>query len=71
MESDEVLILAKKIQDECHDSVDFIMAETFNINYQDATNVFLFRKLAELTVYIKELKDELDSKNFIINGLNK
>lgn len=69
--NDKVIELAEKIQNDCHGSVESIMRQTYNINYQDATNVFLFRQLAELTVYVRELREELDSKNFIINGLNK
>ena len=71
MINDKVIELAEKIQKDCHSSVESIMRETCNINYQDATNVFLFMQLAELAVYVKQLREELESKNSIINWLNK
>lgn len=41
--------IAEQIQNECHKFVESMP----NINYQNATNVFLFMKLAELTLKIK------------------
>lgn len=54
----EVTILdaAKEIQEECHKTVEYIVAHTENCNHQDATNVFIFRKLAELQLQINQNK---------------
>lgn len=46
----EVQELAEKIQQECHQTVELIMKDVKDCNVQDATNVFLFRKLAEIVV---------------------
>lgn len=50
---------AKEIQNECHKAVElaFKERELFNnFSYQDATNVFIFRKLAEYELRIKQLE---------------
>ena len=41
--------ITEQIQNECHSFVEFVP----NVNYQDATNTFLFMKLAELTLKLK------------------
>ena len=46
---------AEEFQDECHAIVEKIKANT-SVAYQDATNVFIFRKLAELQFEIDALK---------------
>ena len=46
---------AEEFQDECHAIVEKIKANT-SVAYQDATNVFIFRKLAELQFEIDELR---------------
>lgn len=43
--------ITKQIQNECHEFVKSVP----NVNYQDATNTFLFMKLAELTLKTKKL----------------
>jgi hypothetical protein len=45
--------LAEHIQEDCHKMVETIMSRNKTISYQDATNVFIFRKLAELILKIK------------------
>ena len=47
--------IAEEIQKECHQKVEAIKAQNNLIDYQDATNVFLFRKIAELQIQIKNL----------------
>lgn len=42
--------IAKQIQNDCHKFVESIP----NVTHQDATNVFLFMKLAELTLKLKK-----------------
>lgn len=49
---DELENLSKEIQQECHQTVEAIKKQNNLIDYQDATNVFLFRKLAELQLQI-------------------
>lgn len=44
-DQDKVLKIAEQFQDECHAAVS--MNEQ-NVSYQDATNVWMFKKLAEL-----------------------
>jgi recombinational DNA repair protein RecR len=41
--------VTEKIQDECHKFTESILA-TSSVSYQDATNTFLYMKLAELTI---------------------
>ena len=42
--------ITEQIQNECHSFVESVP----NVNYQDATNTFLFMKLAELTLKLKK-----------------
>ena len=41
--------ITEQIQNECHSFIESVP----NVNYQDATNVFIFMKLAELTLKLK------------------
>ena len=41
--------ITEQIQNECHNFIESVP----NVNYQDATNTFLFMKLAELTLKLK------------------
>jgi hypothetical protein len=65
----EVLDKATEIQNECHATVGFIMDNQKNVSVQDATNVFLFRKLAELTLDIKEQSAVIDGLIQQVNNL--
>jgi hypothetical protein len=42
--------ITEQIQNECHSFIESVP----NVNYQDATNTFLFMKLAELTLKLKK-----------------
>ena len=42
--------VTKQIQNECHNFTKLVVP---NVSYQDATNTFLFMKLAELTLKIQ------------------
>lgn len=55
--------IAEHLQEDCHKTVESILYEKrgTNINIQDCTNVWMFRKLAEIEIRIKELES--------INGL--
>ena len=41
--------ITEQIQNECHSFIESVP----NVNYQDATNTFLFMKLAELNLKLK------------------
>ena len=43
--------ITEQIQNECHSFIESVP----NVNYQDATNTFLFMKLAELTLKLKNI----------------
>lgn len=60
---------ADLIQTEMHKSIDFIRENNSNseLSYQDMANVFLIRKIAELTEKNKELNSELKSTNEKLN----
>lgn len=53
--TEEISTEAKKLQQECHNLIDFLAREK-KVTYQDATNIFMFSKLAELSLEIKKLK---------------
>lgn len=53
----QVQRMAEQIQDECHEAVKHVIRESAEeITVQDATNVFLFTKLAELQLQIEQIK---------------
>lgn len=45
----------KVIQKECHELVGAIMKSSKEVRYQDATNVFLFKKIALIEMKIEAL----------------
>ena len=55
----QIFDLAEHIQEECHKTVEYIMANSPKVEHQDAVNVFIFRKLAEIQIQIKELRLEV------------
>ena len=58
---DKVSIIFKTadaFQDECHKVAELILKENPKTEYQDATNVWIFRKLAELQFHINELENK-------------
>jgi hypothetical protein len=46
---------AEEFQNECHSVVELIKSNT-SVDYADATNVWIFRKLAEMQLEIDALK---------------
>lgn len=53
----QVLKMAEIIQDECHVAVEYSLKNsTKPLTVQDATNVYLFTKLAEMQLEIEQLK---------------
>ena len=51
----ELETITEEIQKECHVMIELVASKTDTPNYQDITNVFLFRKIAELQIQIKNL----------------
>ena len=47
--------ITEQIQKDCHKFVESIISK---VTYQDATNTFLFMKLAELTLKLKSMNDK-------------
>lgn len=57
-EEEKIQRYAGFIQEESHRTVEYIIKHSEkSITYQDAVNVFLFRKLAELTIKIESLEE--------------
>jgi len=52
----KMAVLARNMQEDCHKIVEEVMKSS-KASYQDATNVFIFHKLAKLELMIQELKD--------------
>jgi hypothetical protein len=52
----QILKKAEQLQEDCHKVVGDIMGRSQKVSYQDATNVWLFNKLAELQNRIEELE---------------
>ena len=48
--------LTENLQNNCHQTVEAILKDKPNCSYQDATNVWLFKKLAELELSVEELQ---------------
>ena len=46
--------LTEEIQDECHEYAKSISALPSDVDYQDAVNTFIFMKIAELTLKLKQ-----------------
>lgn len=53
----QILRISERLQDDCHKVVEAVMQESNKVSYQDATNVWLFNKLAELENRIEELEN--------------
>ena len=55
--SDRITELAGNLQDECHKQVEEMMKNNSKVTYQDATNVFIFLKVAEIIVTLNDVKN--------------
>lgn len=67
MEETEIINkIAEQFQEDCHKSIEFILAES-EAKYQDATNVWTFRKLAEFELRLREIESTLKF-NYLENG---
>lgn len=47
----------EQLQTECHKAVELIMKKNKEVSYQDATNIWLFTKLAEYQKRISKLEN--------------
>ncbi len=57
IDDSKLLGMAKHIQLECHKTVEVIINDQkAKVDVQDATNVFIFRKLAEYELRIEQLE---------------
>jgi len=58
--SNETMELAERFQKDCHQIVETIYKEmeSEGLSYQDAVNIFIFNKLAELQIQIDNLKKD-------------
>ena len=54
---EKTLQLADYFQKDCHSLTKAIIAEKPNVSVQDATNVWLFKKLADFEMRLRELED--------------
>jgi len=48
--------LTEKIQNDCHKLTDAMIKRSKKVKVQDATNVFLFHKLAEIELRLRQLE---------------
>lgn len=53
----EIIDTTENFQNDCHSLVKAIIAEKPSCTVQDATNVWLFKKLAEFEVRLRQLED--------------
>ena len=51
----QILKISEQLQKDCHKTVDSITSKA-KASYQDATNVWLFTKLAEIETRLKKLE---------------
>jgi len=57
---DKTLDLAERFQDDCNAHAKIAVKLNSNISNQDATNVWIFNKLAELQIENYQLKDAIE-----------
>lgn len=57
---------AEKLQEECHAALEIIKGNNSTIDYQDAVNVWMYTKLAELELQVEYLKNK--QKNSVVRG---
>lgn len=48
--------LSEEFQADCHLTVEQIMHQSKKVSYQDATNIWLFQKLAQLDLRLQEIE---------------
>ena len=55
--TEEMMQLAESLQEDCQQHAEAILKHTQSATYETTTNVWMFLKLAELQVRIKQLED--------------
>jgi len=55
----DVMDLAERFQNECHAQAEYVIHLNPKISSQDATNVWLFKKIAEMQLVINALNSEI------------
>lgn len=58
--TDEIMTLSEKYQEDCHQIVEVVMSQSPEVSVQDAANVFIFNKLAELQVQISRISEKIN-----------
>jgi hypothetical protein len=53
---EKLQFLAEELQKDNHETIERIANATKNCSHQDASNVWLFRKLAEMEIRLRELE---------------
>ena len=57
----EIRQIANHFQEDCHKAVEVVLTETEGkSSYQDATNVWIFRKMAELQLQIEQITSQIN-----------
>ena len=66
MRESEIRVRTEELQEECHlctqDVFELAKIDNPNLTYQDVTNVFFLRKIAELQLELMELKLKLNKE---------
>jgi len=60
----ELIKVAESFQNECHSMVKEFSKENKKLSVQDITNVWLFKKLAEMELRIKKVEHISKFRNF-------
>jgi len=54
----EVLTITEEFQNDCHKLVEELMKQLPKLSVQDATNVWLFKKLADIEFRLRQLEND-------------
>lgn len=58
--TEDIIKRAEELQNDCHKTVETVISDS--INHQDATNVWIFNKLASIELQIEQLqKSKIDN----------
>jgi hypothetical protein len=50
------VLIGNEFQKDCHRAVEYALKENPKVSYQDATNVWIFGKLAEFELRLREVE---------------
>lgn len=51
-----MVLIGNEFQKDCHKAVEYSLNENPKVSYQDATNVWIFRKLAEFELRLRDVE---------------